>query len=197
MQRAPKVPDSPASYANDVKSIAEVKAIDPLTVRFPSELPNPLFLQRTRPRSTSFAKGQRGSTTAGFQYRQGRRGNRRLPIRLVGPGGEGGGPRNENYWGEKPAFQRVTVKFISSDASRVAALLSGGVEGIDSVPAHGPGETERRREGQPVAGASTHACLYPYGFQSQPNPLCDRQVREAARPQPLQGSKGSGRPSRS
>jgi peptide/nickel transport system substrate-binding protein len=43
--------------------------------------------------------------------------------------------RNDQYWGEKPAWQRLTFRGIKSDPSRVAALLAGDVDLIDEVPA--------------------------------------------------------------
>ena len=43
--------------------------------------------------------------------------------------------RNEQYWGQKPAWQRVAFRGIKSDPSRVAALLAGDVDFIDEVPA--------------------------------------------------------------
>ena len=42
--------------------------------------------------------------------------------------------RFDGYFGAKPDWQRVTYKPITSDASRVAALLSGDVDLINNVP---------------------------------------------------------------
>ncbi len=42
--------------------------------------------------------------------------------------------RFEDYWGGEPEFESVTIRPITSDASRVAALLGGEVELIDFVP---------------------------------------------------------------
>ena len=41
---------------------------------------------------------------------------------------------NPTYWGGKPEFQRVILKMITSNASRVAALLAGDVDMIEKVP---------------------------------------------------------------
>jgi peptide/nickel transport system substrate-binding protein len=40
---------------------------------------------------------------------------------------------NPAYWGGKPAWDKVTLKFIPGAASRVAALLSGDVDLIDQL----------------------------------------------------------------
>ena len=42
--------------------------------------------------------------------------------------------RNESYWGEKPAWQRIIFRPITSAGPRVAALLSGDVDLIENVP---------------------------------------------------------------
>ncbi len=43
-------------------------------------------------------------------------------------------PRNDDYWGEVPAFDEVVFKPITADPSRVAALLAGDVDMINDVP---------------------------------------------------------------
>jgi len=42
--------------------------------------------------------------------------------------------RNDAYWGEKPAYARVELRVIGNDSARLAALLSGDAELIESVP---------------------------------------------------------------
>ena len=42
--------------------------------------------------------------------------------------------RNENYWGEKAEWGKVTLKAIKSGPSRVAALLAGDVDLIEQTP---------------------------------------------------------------
>ncbi|WP_459655531.1 ABC transporter substrate-binding protein, partial [Achromobacter xylosoxidans] len=41
--------------------------------------------------------------------------------------------RNETYWGARPDFDRVVIRYIANDAARISALLSGTVDLIDSV----------------------------------------------------------------
>lgn len=43
--------------------------------------------------------------------------------------------RNDNYWGEKPAWETVTLLNIEKPESRVSALLAGDVDLINEVPA--------------------------------------------------------------
>jgi len=42
--------------------------------------------------------------------------------------------RNDAYWGEKPEWDKVTIRFIPNNATRMAALLSGDVQAIENVP---------------------------------------------------------------
>ncbi len=41
--------------------------------------------------------------------------------------------RNDNYWGEKPAYGTAVTRFITEDATRSVELEAGGVDGIGDV----------------------------------------------------------------
>lgn len=134
MERAPNVPNSPASFKRSVKQIKKITVVDPLTIRFQSKAPYPLFLGdlgriyivshkvATNATSDDFNSGKAAIGTGPFKLVEWVNGER-LILK-----------RNDNYWGKKPAWERVTFKFISNDAARVAALLSGGVDMIEMVP---------------------------------------------------------------
>ena len=42
--------------------------------------------------------------------------------------------RNEDYWGGKPAWEKVTFRIVPTDPARVAGLLSGELDAIEQVP---------------------------------------------------------------
>ena len=42
--------------------------------------------------------------------------------------------RNDQYWGTKPYWDRITFRMISNDSARVASLLGGDVDMIEYVP---------------------------------------------------------------
>ncbi len=42
--------------------------------------------------------------------------------------------RNDAYWGAKAAWDKVTLRIITADPTRVAALLAGDVRAIENVP---------------------------------------------------------------
>ena len=58
------------------------------------------------------------------------------PFRFAGftPGDRVELARNDAWWGEKPDWERVTVRLVRANPARVAALLSGQVDMIDHVP---------------------------------------------------------------
>lgn len=101
--------------------------------------------------------------------------------------------RNDAYWGPKPAFENVTVKFIANDAARVAALRSGAVDLIDAVP---PGDVKTLSGIKTLRLASIASARLVYlaldtsretspfiigadGKPLTPNPLKDARVRLA------------------
>jgi len=42
--------------------------------------------------------------------------------------------RNDQYWGDKPAWDKVSMRIITASAPRLAALLAGDVDLIETVP---------------------------------------------------------------
>ena len=132
--RAGEVPNSPSSFKSYTGPITAARAIDDLTIQLETAQPVPLLPNLlSLVMIVSEAHGD-GATTEDYN----------AGIATIGTG-----PyklvewvrsdrlvleRNADYWGEAPAFDQVTYKPISSDASRVAALLSGDVDMIDVVP---------------------------------------------------------------
>jgi len=134
MERAPKVPNSPASFAESVKLIANMQIVDPLTIRFTTKVPDPLFIENIgtvyivskkateKANNADFNSGKAAIGTGPFKFVSWKPGDR---LELV---------RNDAYWGPKSQFDKVTMRFITNDAARVAALLSNSVDVIDLVP---------------------------------------------------------------
>src|SRR5436309_3378260 len=51
--------------------------------------------------------------------------------------------RNDAYWGGKTPWDKVTLRLLPQDASRVAALLSGDVQVIENVPTSDAAQLKR------------------------------------------------------
>ncbi len=95
--------------------------------------------------------------------------------------------RNEEYWGGTPNWAEVTMRPITSDGPRVAALLSGDVDMIESPPIQ---DIDRiTGEGFKVVDALSNRIIYLAMDQEGEapsisgtdgeNPLLDARVREA------------------
>ncbi|MHB2165699.1 ABC transporter substrate-binding protein [Alsobacter sp. R-9] len=134
LERAKNVPNSPAPFSNNVSGVTGLKAVDATTVEIKTEQPTPdlmervgfvYILQRAAAQGKSLQDYNRGDGTIGsgpYKFKEWVPGDR---VVLT---------RNDAYWGRKPAFETVTIKFITNDAARVAALRSGAVDLIDGVP---------------------------------------------------------------
>ena len=101
--------------------------------------------------------------------------------------------RNDDYWGEEPAWETVVFKPIASPPTRVAALLNGDVDVIDRVPTvdvkrleADPGIHIVSRPGERIIYLQVDVSrdISPYvksksGEALFPNPLRDWKVRKA------------------
>jgi len=133
IERVPTVPNSPTSFAIFTRPIRAVEIVDPHTIRFRTEGPYPLMpldMQGIRildkethagAATEDFNSGKVAVGTGPYRMLSHRNGDR---IEFE---------RNDAYWGDKPAYARVTYRMITNDAARTAALLAGDVDFIDQV----------------------------------------------------------------
>ena len=134
LKRVTSIPGNPSSYSPRLESIVSVEAVDPLTVRIRTSVHNPYVPDNMVDVAIVSRKAVEGMTTGDFTSLK--------AVDEYGPyvvssftlGDKLVLERNDNYWGDKPYWKRVTFRFMANDASRVAALLSGGVDFIDFVP---------------------------------------------------------------
>ena len=152
LERAPNVPNSPASFAGYVANIASMTIVDPMTIRFATKSPDPNFSFDVGGVFIVSKKATEGASNADFNSGKAAIGTG--PYKFVSwtPGDELKLTRNDAYWGGKPEFDNVTVRFITNDAARVAALLSGSVDLIDLVP---PADQPRLRGDSKISVYST------------------------------------------
>jgi peptide/nickel transport system substrate-binding protein len=135
LTRAKDVPNSPSSWARNVGDIATMQVMDPHTIRITSRLPTPLLLEQIGQVYIVSRRVAEGASTADFNA--GRAAIGTGPMRFVSwtPGDQMRLTRFDQHWRGPSEFERVTVRFITNPAARLSALLSGGVEVIDGVPA--------------------------------------------------------------
>ncbi len=132
-KRAPNVPNSPSSFAISLTSVKSTKVIDPYTIHILTEKPAPL-LPNDLANIIIVPEKDVDATTADFNSGKAMIGTG--PFKFVDfvPGERITMVRNDGYWGEKPAWSKVTFRIITNAAARVAALRSGELQMIDNVP---------------------------------------------------------------
>jgi peptide/nickel transport system substrate-binding protein len=134
LDRPATIVGSPSKFDVYTRAIINKKIVDPYTIRFttrepypllPADLTSVLIVSKKASAgvaSEDYASGKGMIGTGPFKFVKFLRDDR---LELE---------RNEAYWGPKPAWSKVTLRFIPNGATRVAALLSGDVEAIENVP---------------------------------------------------------------
>ena len=132
--RPPLVPNSPASFSPFVRAIQRTEVVDAHTVRFHTALPHPLLPIELGSIAMVAKHAAEGRTTEDFN--SGRAAVGTGPYRLASsiPGDRFELVRNDNWFGQREPWSRVTYRVIANDTARTAALLSGDVDLIDQVP---------------------------------------------------------------
>ena len=134
LDRVPNVPNSPSSFATYSKQITEKIIVDPYTIRFKTAAPYPLM---PNDMSTIFilsARAAKGATTEDFNNGKAAIGTGAFKFVRYAKGDRIELARNDAYWGPKAAWDKVTLRIITADPTRVAALLAGDVRAIENVP---------------------------------------------------------------
>lgn len=201
--RIPNVANSPSSFTVYTKGIAGIEAPDPHTLIIKTGKPYPLLPVELStfgiisakaaggeavtfdkagckadswPTTQAFNDGSLMIGTGPFKHKSYTKGDRQILE------------RNPDYWGPQPAWDTVVFRPITSDGPRVAALLAGDVDMIESPPVQ---DIERLKSAPNVslAQAQSNRVIYlALGVQDTPptitgtdgkNPLKDPRVRKA------------------
>ncbi|WP_426957910.1 ABC transporter substrate-binding protein [Muricoccus radiodurans] len=193
LERMPRVPNSPAPFLRLAAATATLEVVDSRTLRLRSHGPDPAIPLHAMTAYIVSARAAANASSADFNA--GRAAIGSGPWRFVEwtPGNRLLLRRNDAFWGDRPAFERATLRPIPNDAGRLAALLSGDVDLIEAVP---PGDAARlrgRAEVRVVSEGSSRLiylgldqanAVSPFvtakdGRPLDRNPLQDRRVREA------------------
>ena len=192
LRRVPWVPNSPGSYYVYTRAITETTIVDSLHLRFKTATPYPLL-----PVDISsidiVARANEHAPTADFNNGRAAVGTGPFRFRSYLPGDRLELTRNDAFWGPKPVWQKATLRIIPVNAVRIAALLAGDVQAINSVP---PSDVAQLRSNPAVtvssARANTVLFLHMDSFREQTpfatdkagaplaaNPFRDVRVRRA------------------
>ena len=133
INRVPKVPNSPSPFTAYTKQIVKMEAVDPYPVRFHTATPYPLMPSDLTQVSIVSRKSESASTD---DFNSGKAANGTGPYKLVryAKGDRIELARFDGYWGGRTPWDKVTMRLLPQNASRVAALLSGVVQVIEAVP---------------------------------------------------------------
>ena len=130
----PGIINTPGGFTIFTRAIIEKTIVDPYTIRLKTAAPYPnlpidmsgLIIVSSKAAkgaiAADFDSGKATIGTGAFKFVRYAKGDR---IELL---------RNDNYWGPKPPWEKVTFRLITSDPSRIAALLAGDVQMIEVVP---------------------------------------------------------------
>jgi peptide/nickel transport system substrate-binding protein len=78
--------------------------------------------------------------------------------------------RNESYWGKPPAWDRVTFHYVRNPASRLAALLAGDADLIDTVSVQDTDRVRADKRFTVVSGLSADIVGFVFDKRDQPSP---------------------------
>ena len=202
--RIPLVEGSPSSFTSFVRGIVAIETPDDSTIIFKTSAPAPILPTNMSsvailsaaafggegvtfnaekcenmgdlPASTDFNDPSKAVGTGPYKLVSYTRGdNIRISI-------------NENYWGDAPAWQNVILRPIANPGARVAALLAGDVDVIETPPVQDFDNI--KRAGFEIAQGLSNRVIYLH-MDSGPdvppgvigtngkNPFADVRVREA------------------
>ncbi len=132
-ERVPTVPNSPGlfSYATKGKTLTKV---DDHTVHISTGAPSPLTPNDVSAIFIISKKSGTGATTPDYNSGKAAIGTGPYKFTEYVPGDRIVVAKNDDYWGKKAAFDKVTFKPIKTGPARVAALLAGDVDVIEEVP---------------------------------------------------------------
>lgn len=180
--------NSPSSFAPYVKGIASVTAVDPLTVEIKTDTAMPLLPNNLS--RIAILPSELGNTPSS-ELNAGNGVIGTGPYAFVSwtPDSEIKLKRNDSYWGDAPEWDNVTFKIFSNASARVASLLAGDVDMIESVPPADIG-TLRANDKIDVVSESSNRVMYLHMDQDRAespfakgpngeNPLRDVKVRRA------------------
>lgn len=185
--------NSPAGFAIYTRAITAKSTIDASTFRLTTNGPYPLLLSdlstiyilskaaASAVTTEDFAHGKGMDGTGPYRFASFLRDDR---VELL---------RYDAAWTGKPDWDRVTLRFIPNNASRLAALLSGDVDAIEGVPTTDLAAVKQNAKlvfAQKISGRlvylyvdsgreTTPQVTAKDGSKLPKNPLADERVRHA------------------
>lgn len=130
----PGIINTPGGFTIFTRAITEKIIVDPYTIRLKTATPYPNLPTDMSGLHIVSSKAAKGATAADFDSGKATIGTGPWKFVRYVKGDRIELTRNDNYWGAKPAWDKVSFRLITSDPSRIAALLAGDVQMIEVVP---------------------------------------------------------------
>ena len=191
-ERTPNVPNAPSTYKRRTAKVAESVVIDDHTLHVRTKTPYPLLPNSLA--SVPVVSHTIGKDAEPTEFNDGSKLYGTGPYKFVEfvAGDHVTYVANEDYRGGKPKWDKVTIRWIKSGPARVAALLSGGVDAIASVPTTDVDKLEADPDINVFCDQSTRVIYWSLDVSREQaqhitakdgspisNPLADRRVRQA------------------
>ncbi|WP_028310289.1 ABC transporter substrate-binding protein [Derxia gummosa] len=135
LERPNTLTGSPGPFTSATRQIAEKTAVDKLTVRIRTREPN--YAPLTIDLNSIYIVSRRAAAKAdeaAFSHGGAAIGTGPYKLARFTPGEGAELEAFAGYHGAKPAFGKVTMRPLTNDAARVAALMAGDVGAIESPP---------------------------------------------------------------
>lgn len=193
LRRVPAVPTTVATFAEYVKGIDGIEVTGPHSLRLTTKGPFPLLADYMA--SVGIVSRNHAENASAEDFNTGRAAIGTGPFRLISwsRGDRLIMERNEHYWGTKPAWDRVTFRYVKSPASRLATLLAGDADFIDTVSVQDLDRLQADKRFTVISGLSADIVGFVFDQRDRPppkitgndgqplthNPFADVRVREA------------------
>jgi peptide/nickel transport system substrate-binding protein len=185
IERAADVPNSPSSFGIYLKQITDIEVVDDVTIRLTTDGPYPLMPNDLS--TVAIVSRANGEGAATEDYNSGKAAIGTGPYRFVEwvPGDRIVIERHDDYWGEPPAWERVTFRPITSGPARVAALLAGDVDVIEGVPTTDVAQLEANPQISLSSGISNRVIYLHLDSDRDESPFVDASACEEGVTNPL------------
>ncbi len=134
LERPLNIKGSPGGFAAYVRVITSKEIVDKQTIRLKTATPYGALAEDLN--SVMIVSKKLAANAAPEDFESGRATVGTGPYKFVrfARGDRVEYTRNDNYWGGRPAWDKVTLRIMPTDPVRTAALLSGELDVIEHVP---------------------------------------------------------------
>src|SRR5258706_10868680 len=134
LERPLTITGSPGGFATYVKPIVAKEIVDRYTIRLKTATPHGAVPQDLAEVMIVSKKTAQGAASADFDNGKAAIGTGPYKLTRFARGSRIEFARNDQYWGGKTPWDKVTLTILPSDPVRTAALLSGDLDAIENVP---------------------------------------------------------------